>query len=673
MKQKIVVRGPVLSQSGYGEQTRFALRALRSQEDILDIHIIPVGWGESGWISDESEERQWLDSCIKKAAQYIEPAKQKQVPLETLFDISLQVTIPNEWERMAAVNIGYTAGIETTKVAPQWIEKANFMDRIIVVSNHSKEVFEDTVYTAQNPQNAAQVATLKCKTPIDVVNYCIRKETPTDLDLDLEYDFNFLCMAQWGPRKNLTNTIEWFIEENFDREVGLVIKTSIKNNSIIDRNHTQEALNQILEKHSDRKCKIYLLHGDMSKEELAGLYTHPKIKAMITATHGEGFGLPLFEAACHALPVVAPGWSGQCDFLYMPDNRRKNSDKKKPMFSSVEYEVKQIQKEAVWDGVIQEDSQWCFPKSASFKRRLREMVTKYSQIKKTANKLQKWILKEFTEEKQYGKFIQSLPIINQIEVQDFEGISFCIATNGKKVEKTKYVIKSLQNQITTKETEIIVVGVVNEFEGMDGIKLIDATEQATTGLLAELRNIGARNSTHDVVCYLDDDILFPPNWLWNLEEYSKKEGWDVLGTRILNPDGSRLWDRATMNPHVLVQYDHSCFDKNLYQTGGFSIHRKKVFENLEWDGTIAAFSEKRGKVNEDIDYSQRLHASGYILKFDKENLVWHWDSNYTQVQTQQGSLTLKKDIITAQTGHTDFAPPCPEFNSLLSMLGVVGE
>jgi len=43
-----------------------------------------------------------------------------------------------------------------------------------------------------------------------------------------------------GPKKNFNNLINWFIEENFDQEVGLVLKTSIKNNSIIDREHTRK-------------------------------------------------------------------------------------------------------------------------------------------------------------------------------------------------------------------------------------------------------------------------------------------------------------------------------------------------------------------------------------------------------------------------------------------------
>ena len=37
-RQKVIVIGPALTLSGYGEQTRFALRSLRSQEDQYDIN-----------------------------------------------------------------------------------------------------------------------------------------------------------------------------------------------------------------------------------------------------------------------------------------------------------------------------------------------------------------------------------------------------------------------------------------------------------------------------------------------------------------------------------------------------------------------------------------------------------------------------------------------------------
>ena len=45
------------------------------------------------------------------------------------------------------------------------------------------------------------------------------------------------------------------------------------------------------------------------------LYNHPKIKAMISFTKGEGFGRPLLEFSLSGKPVIASNWSGQTDFL----------------------------------------------------------------------------------------------------------------------------------------------------------------------------------------------------------------------------------------------------------------------------------------------------------------------------------------------------------------------
>lgn len=395
MKQKILIRGPVLSQSGYGEQARFAMRAIRSREDLFDIYILPVNWGQTGWVSLDNEERKWIDEKIKTTHAHTQQNGQ--------FDISLQVTIPNEFERLAPINIGYTAGIETTKVAAVWLQKVNQMDKIIVVSNHSKEVFESTVYTAQDP-NTGHLMKLECNTPIEVVNYPVRGFKKKKVNLNLDYDFNYLAISQWGPRKNFDNLINWFIEENSDKEVGLVLKTSIKNNSIVDREFTEKKLKNIISAHGDVKCKVYLLHGDLSEQELAGLYQDKKIKCLISTTHGEGYGLPLFEAAYNGLPVVCVGWSGQKDFLYMP---QKNG-KLKPMFASVEYSLQNVQPEAVWNGVIEPESQWAFPEEASFKKRLREVRENNSKFTRSASKLKKYLVENFTKEALYSQFVEGV-------------------------------------------------------------------------------------------------------------------------------------------------------------------------------------------------------------------------------------------------------------------------
>ena len=45
------------------------------------------------------------------------------------------------------------------------------------------------------------------------------------------------------------------------------------------------------------------------------LYNHPKVKAHLSFTHGEGFGRPLLEASFSGKPIIAPCETGQKDFL----------------------------------------------------------------------------------------------------------------------------------------------------------------------------------------------------------------------------------------------------------------------------------------------------------------------------------------------------------------------
>ena len=156
----------------------------------------------------------------------------------------------------------------------------------------------------------------------------------------------------------------------------------------------------------------------MTEEEMTGVYKHPKIKALVNFSHGEGFGLPMFEAAYNGLPVIAPAWGGQCDFLYMDTKSKKGKEKKTPMFTTVPYEIKPIQKEAVWDGVLQADSQWCFPKEWAAKKALRSVMKEYGAAQSKAKKLQNWVKKEYSQDKQFEKMVDA---VYEKELQELLG------------------------------------------------------------------------------------------------------------------------------------------------------------------------------------------------------------------------------------------------------------
>lgn len=409
--KNIIVKGPALSRSGYGEQTRFALRSLRAYEERFNILLLNVPWGLTGWIADDDEERAWLDQLIGKTQHHIN----NKAPI----DISLQVTIPNEWERLAPVNIGYTAGIEATKVSPQWIEKASIMEKIIVVSNHSKQIYNNTIIEATN-NRTGETHEFKNETPIDVVNYPVRSLEQEPLDINLEYDFNFLSVAQMGPRKNLDNTLKWFLEEFHDDEVGLVMKTNFANCSTGDRIQCTDHITNLVKQFPNKKCKIYLLHGDLSLKQMNFLYAHPKVKSYVTFTHGEGFGMPIFESAYHGVPIIAPQWSGQCDFLHAPViSGKRKTPKMKPLFCKVDYIIAPIPQESVWEGVLEPGVQWCYPTEQSAKRCMRDMHKNYTKYIGFAKKLKKHIIENFTEENQYKKFANAIYEEEHFEVEDW--------------------------------------------------------------------------------------------------------------------------------------------------------------------------------------------------------------------------------------------------------------
>ncbi|MFM1840052.1 MAG: hypothetical protein RIR47_101 [Bacteroidota bacterium] len=659
MKKKILVTGPLLTASGYGEQSRFALRALRSREDLFDIYVNPTAWGQCGWIHDDSEERAWIDSLAMKTSQYIQATNN-----QPQYDMSLQITIPNEWKKMAPINIGYTAGIETNKISPHWVQPSNQMDKIIVVSSFAKKGFENGVYTATDQRTGQQIPNFKVNIPIEVVNYPVKQVSPKDIDLQLTTDFNFLTVAQLGPRKNLGNTIQWFLEEfKNDANVGLVCKTHIGGASHIDREFAAANIRNILNNHKDAKCKVYLLHGDMSEEEMAGLYTHSKIKALISLSHGEGYGLPIFEAAYYGLPVITTEWSGPTDFMYCPNKEGKI----KPHFARVSFTLQPVQQEAVWNGVLEKDTMWAFPIALSAKEQMREVYKNCDRFRGQAKRLATHIATQFEQSKINQSFVDCVIGKSTLKPQDFNGISFCIPTNGKRPDKTELTIKSIKSQ-TDKPIEIIICGDIDNFRHIDGVTLVDRKEDAHSRKVASLRNKAAEVAKYDVIVWCDDDIILDKYWLYNTISYSMKNGWDVLGSRILNPDGTRHWDRALIEPHILVDYESPNYLPYL-QTSGFMCVRKQVFEKIKWNENRLVYADRDGSgIPEDVQYSIDLKNNNLLISFNASSTVWHNDESYTEFTTNSQTYTLKKEVLQKQFSMQFFLPNCAEYQQTISEL-----
>jgi glycosyltransferase involved in cell wall biosynthesis len=116
--------------------------------------------------------------------------------------------------------------------------------------------------------------------------------------------------------------------------------------------------------------------------------------------HGEGFGLPLFEAAYSGMPVITVGWSGQCDFLYDLEGKER--------FYNVAFDLHPVQEEAVWDGVIQKDSMWAFAREHSAKQCMRKCYEDVGTKNLTACEYSKELKERFAKEKLYQQFVDSV-------------------------------------------------------------------------------------------------------------------------------------------------------------------------------------------------------------------------------------------------------------------------
>lgn len=313
-KPTIVVSCPIDTYSGYGARSRDFVKALVNSED-YEVHILSQRWGNTrfGYLEDHNEHE--LTSRI--------------IPQMTSQpDIWVQVTVPNEFQKVGKFNIGLTAGMETTLVDPSWLQGCNRMDLILTSSQHSKETFVKTVYEMKDDKTGQDKGKLGLEKPIEVLleGVDLKKYLPTKSTLDLssiKESFCFLNVGHWmqgdlgQDRKNMGYLVKTFLEtfKNKRNAPALILKTLKVGSSILDREAILDQIDSIRKDIKGTLPNIYLFHGEVSDEEINELYNHPKVKAMVSFTKGEGFGRPLAEFALTKKPIIASGWSGHLDFL----------------------------------------------------------------------------------------------------------------------------------------------------------------------------------------------------------------------------------------------------------------------------------------------------------------------------------------------------------------------
>ena len=348
--KNVLIRAPLLSISGYGVHSRQIYRWLKTYEDInVKTHI--VNWGRTSWLVNPDFHNGLVGEIMKSSTD-----------VHKGFDLSIQVQLPNEWDpNLSRINVGVTAAVETDRCNPEWINCCNRMDAVIVPSEHTKSVL---------------VNSGNLTTPVYVIgeSYFDEIDEPhlEEIDLNLETNFNFLILGQItgnnseNDRKNVFNTLKWLCEEFKDNpDVGIVLKTNSGRGTKIDKKLTGNILKNVLKQiRPGQFPKVHFLHGNMNQSEIASLYRNKKIKALVSCTRGEGFGLPLLEAAASGLPVIATNWSSHPEFLNLGK------------WLKLPYELKEIDQSRVDNSIFMEGTKWAEVSEVDFKKTIRKFYNK---------------------------------------------------------------------------------------------------------------------------------------------------------------------------------------------------------------------------------------------------------------------------------------------------------
>jgi glycosyltransferase involved in cell wall biosynthesis len=404
MKPLVVISCPADTFSGYGARSRdIALPLIKSGK--YDVKILPQRWGSTPWgfLNNENPDHKLIKDCF---------LTNNQLPKQP--DVWIQITVPNEFQAVGKYNIGITAGIETTVCAAPWIEGLNRMSLNLVSSEHAKKVFQESRFEKRNSQTQQVEGVIQLTAPVEVLfegaNLDIYKkldkvdgEIGTILD-SIKEEFNYLFVGHWlqgelgQDRKDVGMMIKTFLEtfRNKKQRPGLILKTSSATSSVMDREEMLSKIRAIQLQVTGDLPSIYLLHGELLDEEMNELYNHPKVKAFVSFTKGEGYGRPLLEASISAKPVLASGYSGHTDFLD-PE-----------MSILLPGEIKQIHPSAVVNDMLIAESGWFTIDYNAAAKALEEVYKNYKKWSEGAKRQAYRSRTEFSLEKMATKLLDML-------------------------------------------------------------------------------------------------------------------------------------------------------------------------------------------------------------------------------------------------------------------------
>lgn len=356
--KKINFVSPIKSQMGYAQMARLIWPALK----------------QAGEVGCHDIDMQSTGADLGTVASEMLAAKLLEQP-----DVTVVNMVPTLWHRLAGAsrNIGYTT-FEADRLPPEWAKLINSFDTCWTTSEWNKAVME----------RSGVLKPVRVITPI--------AEAPA-IQQKADGKFTFLASFQWSERKNPYNLIKAFVAAfNGSPDVRLIIKTHVNSNAAASHTAVTKDINTMLAGMQVRKqpdiqvnCKIESLRNIQAIT--AASHAH------FSMSHGEGWGLPAWEAALAGKPVIATDWAATAEWLGK-DYPYKVRCNMSPV-SGVSRDISPF---------FDISMNWAEPHVDDAVDKLRYVVKNYSSAQEIAAKRATELLREYSEERTLSAIVNSI-------------------------------------------------------------------------------------------------------------------------------------------------------------------------------------------------------------------------------------------------------------------------
>ena len=278
---KVRVCSPIRTQMGYAELGRILINQLVQARFDVSVTEIPVKTVDADYGPLGAQALRLV----------------REDPGAEVNIVNMLPSLYEQYRMPGARNIGYSM-FEADRIPDNWVIACNAMDAIWVPAEWVRKVYLASGVTV----------------PVSVVGV---DAAPTPVSEPAPGPLRLLSVFQWSARKNPIALLRAYCAA-FDgaQDTVLVLKVHRHSDAEASREFVQKAISQSLSRCRPRRGlpRIEIATENYSSAQIQRLYASSH--AFISLSHGEGWGLPAWEATLAGKPVIHTGWSAPVEFVH---------------------------------------------------------------------------------------------------------------------------------------------------------------------------------------------------------------------------------------------------------------------------------------------------------------------------------------------------------------------